>query len=116
MRTVLRTGKRAMATVIARAPRLERGWVRFTRAYPGLRLSCSLAAALGDAYAHSPCRFRRVTLRPGAYMAIGICDVFSRIYFLGGGYQRETSELVRHVLRPGDVAFHLGAHAGYFHS
>jgi len=114
MSSVLRAGKRATAAVIARVPPLERGWVRFARAHPGLRLSRSLAAALAETYAHSPRRFRTVDLPSGPHMVVDICDLFYPLYFLGVEYEPETSALIRRVLRPGDVAFDLGANAGYF--
>jgi FkbM family methyltransferase len=47
-------------------------------------------------------------------MVVDICDLFSPLYFLGVDYEPETSALIRRVLRPGDVAFDLGANAGYF--
>jgi len=114
MRFALRAGKRATAAVIARVPPLERSWVRFARAFPGLRLSRSLAAALAETYAHSPRRFRTVSLPSGPRMVVDICDLFHQLYFLGVDYEPETSDLIRRVLRPGDVAFDLGANAGYF--
>jgi len=114
MRAVLRAGKEATAAVIARVPPLERAWVRFARAHPDLRLSRSLTAALAHAFAHSPRRFRTVSLPSGPHMVVDICDLFYPLYFLSVDYEPETSALIRRVLRPGDVAFDLGANAGYF--
>jgi len=114
MSAVLRAGKKATASAIAHVPLLERAWVRFARAHPGLRLSRSLAAALASQFAHSPRRFRTVTLPTGPRMRVDICDLFHQLYFLGVDYESETSELIRRALRPGDVAFDLGANAGYF--
>lgn len=114
MRVVLRAGKEVTAAAIAHVPLLERAWVRFARAHPGLRLSRSLAVALASQFAHSPRRFRTVTLPAGPRMRVDICDLFHPLYFLGVEYEAETSELIRRALRPGDMAFDLGANAGYF--
>ena len=110
----MRAGKQVTASAIAHVPLLERAWVRFARAHPQLRLSRSLAAALASQFARSPRRFRTVALAEGPRMRVDICDLFHQLYFLGVDYESETSELIRRVLRPGDVAFDLGANAGYF--
>jgi FkbM family methyltransferase len=59
-------------------------------------------------------RFRVVRLRTNAKMIVDISDILAGIYFYGTDYEPETTGVILQLLRPGDIAFDIGAHLGYF--
>jgi len=113
MRTALRALKSVTAIVICSLNVLERGWLCISRRYPSTRVVRSLSLAISTAMTGRNDRYRTVLLATGARIILDPADLLRDVYFFGT-YEPEITDLIVRNLRPGGVAFDVGANAGYY--
>lgn len=113
LRRLLVNLKCATAKMICRSRALENALVRISRRYPRSRIIRSLSCAVGNGMLSLASRRRTTRLNSGPRMIMDPADIFRDVYFLGT-YEPEVTELILGALRPGDVAFDIGANAGYY--